>query len=184
MTEPEQSPNRLEPLVRLFYEDDTVLGAFTEVTPEQMPEGYRQLLAHEHHMTVTVEEFHGSPVDVRVLDKVVTPEHYAREILLASQNDGSIVQYGIMRVHLADLPDNVGQEIVGEQTPLGRILIQHDVLRTIHLHRLWHVEPGPELRKHLVRSEPGITYGRTATIVCNGEPAIELLEIVAPLPVT
>ncbi len=184
MTDPEQSPNRLDPLVRLFYEDDTVLGTFTEVTPAQMPEGYRRLLAHEHHMTVTVEAFHGGPVDVRVLNKVVTADHYAREILLATQRDGMIVQYGIMRVHLADLPDEVGKEIVSEQTPLGRILIQHDVLRTIHLHRLWHVEQGPELRKHFVGNGEVTTYGRTATIVCDGEPAIELLEIVAPLPVT
>lgn len=184
MTEPEHSPNRLDPLVRLFYEDDTALGTFTEVTPEQMPQGYRQLLAHEHHMTVTVEEFHGGPVEVRVLDKVVTADHYAREILLACQHDGTIVQYGIMRVHLPDLPQEVGAEIVSEQTPLGRILIEHDVMRKIHLHRLWHVDPGPELWKHFVRNESSTTYGRTATIVCNGEPAIELLEIVAPLPVT
>lgn len=183
MNESEQSPNRLEPLVRLFYDDDAGLGSFTEVSPEEMPEGYRHLLAHEHHMTVTVEKFHGGPVDVRVLDKVVTEEHYARKILLVSQSDGFVVQYGIMRVHLADLPPQAREEIVGEGNPLGRILINHDVLRKIHLHRLWRVEIGKELKDFFGDSSP-TTYGRTATIECNGEPAIELLEIVAPLPVT
>lgn len=184
VNESEQSPNRLDPLVRLFYDEESVLGSFTEVAREEMPEGYRHLLAHEHHMTVTVEKFHGGPVDVRVLDKVVTEEHYSRKILLANQSDGRVVQYGIMRVHLADLPPQAREEIVGEQTPLGRVLIKHDVLRKIHLHRLWRVEFGKELQEHFGVERPGVTYGRTATIECNGEPAIELLEIVAPLPLT
>jgi hypothetical protein len=29
---------------------------------------------------------------------------------------------------------------------------------------------------------PQTTYGRTALIECDGEPAIELLEIVSPIP--
>jgi len=184
VTDPEQLPNRLDPLVRLFYNDRAELGGFSAVSAEAMPREYRQLLAHEHHMTVTVEKFHGGPVDVRVLDKVVTKEHYARKILLACQRDKTVVQYGIMRIHLSDLPAEVCDEILSEQMPLGRILIEHDVMRTIHLHSLWRVELGKDLQDHFGAEGPVVTYGRTATIECNGEPAIELLEIVAPLPST
>jgi hypothetical protein len=31
-------------------------------------------------------------------------------------------------------------------------------------------------------AKPQTVYGRTALIYCNGEPAIELLEIVTPQP--
>ncbi len=180
----EQTPDRLEPLVRLFYDAITAVGNFSTVADSEMPAAYRQLLAHEHHMTVTVEKFHGGPVDVQVLDKVVGKEHYARKILLTRRSDEHVVQFGIMRVHLWHLPADVCEEIVNEQTPLGRILIEHDVMRKIHLHRLWRVEPGSGLQHHFGVDHSNVTYGRTATIECNGEPAIELLEIVAPLPTT
>jgi hypothetical protein len=66
---------------------------------------------------------------------------------------------------------------------LGRILIEHDVLRRIRLDRLWRVTPGPDLAGWLCpdADPPPPTYGRTALIECNGEPAIELVEIVSPL---
>src|SRR5262245_4359486 len=79
------APHPLTPdlatLVALFYESPQILGAFDYVTAEEMPPRYAGLLAHEAHMTVTVEQFHRSPVDVAVLDRRVTPSHYARKIL-------------------------------------------------------------------------------------------------------
>jgi hypothetical protein len=45
---------------------------------------------------------------------------------------------------------------------------------------LYRVECGEDLAK-IFGVAPGVpTYGRTALIHCNGEPAVELLEIVAP----
>src|SRR5207244_3656776 len=88
----------LDTLVNLFYDKPAQLGQLVEVTSDEMPPVYRGLLAHEEHMTVTVEEFHHSPVDVRVLAKKVARPHYARKILLATKNDGRVVQFGIMRI--------------------------------------------------------------------------------------
>ena len=58
------------------------------------------------------------------------------------------------------------------------MLIQHNVLREVQLVALWKVEPGAELRQLFNKQEGDIVYGRTALIYCNGEPAVELLEIV------
>ncbi len=168
----------LDTLVGLFYDSLEPVGVFEEVQPLEMPPVFRGLLAHEHHMTVTVEAHHQSRVDVRVLDRRVTPTHYAREILLARQSDGRVVQYGIMRVNFSYLGDAVRRRIESEQTPLGRILIEHDVLRRVHLFSLWKVAPGERLRETLELDAPTPVYGRTALIYCNEEPAIELLEIV------
>src|SRR2546421_10210646 len=68
--------------------------------PEALPEPYRGLLVHNHHMTVTVEAFYGSLVDVRVLERLHDGDTYARKILLALQSDGRIVQSGIVRIRL------------------------------------------------------------------------------------
>lgn len=180
-----QHPHRLTPdlhsLVALFYGAADNLGRFEEVYLSKMPEPYRQLLAHTDHMTVTVEEYHRSLVDVSVLDRQITPTHYARKILLARQSDGQVVQYGIMRVNLSVLAPKVRRQIEAEETPLGRVLIEHDVLRRIHLMSLWKIAPGAELCRLFQLSEPRETYGRAAVIDFNEEPAVELLEIVPPL---
>ena len=165
----------------MFYRAPEELGRFEEVYLSKVPDPYRELLAHTHHMTVTVERFHHSPVDVRVLDKRVTPTHYARQILLSRQSDGRVVQYGIMRVNLGVLAPEVRAEIEAERTPLGRILIEHDVLRRIYLMSLWKVTPSEQLCRLLEMDSPSDIYGRAAVIDCNDEPGVELLEIVPPV---
>ena len=72
-------------------------------------------------------------------------------------------------------------EIESQNTPLGRILIEHNVMRQVQLISLWKVAPGEELRKLFGLADADVTYGRTALIYCNGVPAVELLEIVAPV---
>jgi hypothetical protein len=76
--------------------------------------------------------------------------------------------------------DEVRREIESQTTPLGRILIRHNVLREVELCKLWRVEPGQELCRLFKIALAAMTFGRTALIHCNGQPAIELLEIVAP----
>ncbi len=171
---------QLSTLVELFYSDPGTLGRFSEVSSEVVPQPYRNLLAHRHHMTVTVEAHHGSPVDVRVLDRKSQGNFYARKILLNRQSDGRVVQFGIMRVNFLYLSPAVRQEIESETIPLGRVLINHHVLREIELNSLWKVEPGSDLCQLFNISPQQITYGRTAIIHCNGEPGVELLEIVTP----
>jgi hypothetical protein len=75
----------------------------------------------------------------------------------------------------------VRREIVAEHTPLGRVLINHNVLRQVDLNAILRITAGPGLAKYLQMQEGGVTYGRVATIFCNQKPAIDLLEISAPL---
>jgi chorismate-pyruvate lyase len=177
--EPPHFPD-LDALSAIFYPSLTALGQFVQIPAEAMPEVYRRLLAHDAHMTVTVENYHRDSVDVRVLDRKGTTHDYARKILLTRHRDAKVVQYGIMRVHWAYLSPEVRAEIEQEATPLGRILINHDVLRRIRLSALWKVTPGSELQRLLELATPQMVYGRTAIIECDHEPAIELLEIVTP----
>ena len=90
------------------------------------------------------------------------------------------MQFGIARVNLCYCSPAVRAEILAARTPLGRILIQHNVLRRIEPTAFLRVIPGSAMMEwfELERSRP--TYGRLAYIHCDGQPAIELLEIVAP----
>ena len=171
----------LDTLVGLFYERPELLGRFEEVDSRDLDRDYRMLLAHDSHMTVTVERFHNGPVDVRVLETKPSGTHYARKILLTRHDDGEVVQFGIMRLDFSCVSSEVRREVESQQIPLGRILIAHDVLSQVHLTRLYKVTPGEDLRT-LFHLPPGeITYGRTAVIHFDGEPAVELLEIVTPV---
>ena len=169
----------LEILIKLFFEDGRQLGEFKEVTADKVPEPSRSLLAHDHHMTVTVEKHHESPVDVAVLESRTDGEHYSRKILLKRQSDEGVVQYGIVRLNMAVLSPEVRIEIEAKKIPLGRILINHDVLRVVKLLSLFEIKCGSDLAAAIGFQEGQICYGRTALIYCDGSPAIELLEIVS-----
>jgi chorismate-pyruvate lyase len=175
----ELQPN-LDVLVSLFYARPDDLGQFEAVTDHQTPAVYRQLLAHEHHMTVTVEAFHGCAVDVHVLEVRRDRGRYCRRILLRRQSDGCVVQFGIVRLDVELLEAPVRQRIIAQEAPLGRILIEHNVLREIELHQIFRIQCGQELAQSFGVPLGTTTYGRTALIYCNREPAVELLEIVAP----
>jgi chorismate-pyruvate lyase len=156
-----------------------------EVVPAAVPEPYHGLLVHNHHMTVTVERFYGSPVDVRILARRHDGDSYARKILLTLQSTGQVVQFGAVRIRLELCSEPVRAAIVAAQTPLGRILIQHNVLRRIEPTDFLRVEPGPGPERWFGPergSRP--TYGRLGVIYTDNRPAIEVLEIVAPVDVT
>lgn len=168
----------LEILIKLFFEDGLQLGEFSEVKADQVPEPSRSLLAHDCHMTVTVEEHHKSPVDVKVLETRTDGEYYSRKILLTRQSDDRVVQYGIVRLDTSVLAPEVRDEILARKIPLGRILINHDVLREVKLLSLVEIKCGSELAQAIGYEKGQKCYGRTALIFCDGKPAIELLEIV------
>ena len=169
----------LQSLVDLFYAEPAELGEFQELQSDLLPTAYQTLLSHNAHMTVTLEEFHQSAVSVEVLDCQQTATHYSRKIVLRRNSDHLPVLFGIVRLSLNFLPEHVQQEIVAQQTPLGRVLIRNNILRNVKLLSLWEVKPGVELVELFSALEPEqpSCYGRTALSYCDGLPAVELLEI-------
>lgn len=165
-------------MVALFFESVNELGQFQLIGQSEVPEPQNSLLNHDRHMTVTVEKFHSSPVDVTVQQEKHQQNFYSREIRLSRQSDNQTVQYGIVRLNFNHLDENVQSEILGQSKPLGRILIDHDVMRQVKLLSLYEIVPTKYLQSNLSTSAAKV-FGRTAIIYCNQEPAIELLEIVS-----
>lgn len=179
------------------------VGRFRAVDPAEAPEPFRRLLAHNSHMTVAMERFHGAPVSlelVRVVDRSGEtggdPFSYWREILLRcskvhpvlfpagppdASGPGAVVQYGVVGIALERLPGPVASEIRRGERPLGRILIAAGLHREVREVRLLELQPGPHLAG-LFGGSPGTrvptTYGRVATIDVGGAPVLRLLEVV------
>jgi chorismate-pyruvate lyase len=83
-----------------------------------------------------------------------------------------------MRIWLSDLPAAAQEEIASKNEPLGRVLIKHNVLREVEVIKLWQIMPGPEHRHFLKVSAKTRLYGRTAQILLDERPTVQLLEIV------
>lgn len=176
-----QEPPDIAELASLFFPTLETLGRFEPVREDAMPRAYRNLLAHDDHMTVTIEAIHNSLVEVHVLEVRQHDEIYARKVLLTRQTDGVVVLFGIMRMDLSQVHHEVRREIEEKGTPLGRILIRHHVLRHVELDGLYRVTPGKELQNLIPLAGDRETYGRTARIHVAGRPAVQLLEIVTPV---
>lgn len=142
--------------------------------------GARKLLVHHHHMTVTLESYHGSPVSVRVLNRKLQGDAYTREIELICNRTGQSVLHGVVRIHLQFCKEDVRALILSESEPLGRILIRHGVLTRIELVGLLLINADC-VPLSWFPSAAFPAPGRLAVIHCDGEPAIELLEVIPPL---
>ena len=168
-------------LTNLFPESEPLFLRAEHIPSATTPEPYKTMLAHDHHMTVAMETYHHCTVDVLVLGQRLLGNEYARKIVLVKQGTNSVVQFGIVRFHFDYVTDAVRDEIIAGQIPLGRVLINHNVLRHIDLGAILEIAAGPALASYLGMPVAGVTYGRLATIFCNRQPAVDLLEISAPL---
>ena len=173
--------SRLRKLFEIFAGKLPVQVPEFEVIPSaEVPPPYRDLLVHDQHMTVTLERFHGRPVELRVLARHLEGGEYARMILLALEGTDKIVEFGIFRMDLTCCSQVVQDEIIAGKTPLGRILIEHDVLRRIEPTAFLKIWPNDAIREWFGSSEKQPIYGRLASIHCNNLLAIELLEVARP----
>ena len=128
-----------------------------------------------------MEAYHESSVDVRIIDRKLDGDFYCRQIVLVKSDTDQVVQFGIVRFNFQYVTAAVREEIVGGQIPLGRVLINHNVLRHVDLGAIVRLTAGDALSEHLKMPIGGVTYGRLATIFCNHEPAVDLLEVSAML---
>jgi len=171
----------LNALTGLFPDDPPLIDRAEHIPAAVVPQPYAEMLVHDQHMTVTMERYHASPVDVRVIYRREDGPIYCREILLLKQGTEQVVQFGIVRFDFQYVTEAVRDEILAGETPLGRVLINHNVLRHIDLGALLRITAGPRLAGYFGVDRETVTYGRLATIFCNQQPAVDLLEISAPL---
>lgn len=169
-------------LLNQFYKEPlgfVQLAEFCRVI--SLPSPYDALLDHNAHMTMTMETRHGEPVDVKVHRTLCNENWYSREITLHTRHTGKAVLYAITLLKIDALEPDTWGDIESERTPLGRVLIEHDIVREVQRCDLWQLRAGPGIASLLSVSIGTMLFGRTASIRCNGKRAIELLEILAPV---
>lgn len=177
------SIKRSQDLLGIFHADTDSFALIKSAEATRVPEPFHALLNHNSHMTVAMERHHSGPVSLQVVqvrEEAGSEFAYAREILLA-KGDQTIVQYGVVRLNLSVVEPSLADAIRNKKTPLGRLLIEANVLREVRNVQLIEVVPEEGLRKLLGGSEGrSRTFGRVAHILLDNQPAIELLEVVSP----
>lgn len=174
----EPFPN-LAALGRDLFDDESWLRHCESVQSGEMPPGPRGLLVHDRHMTATLTAHYGEPPSLRVLSHLDNGAGYRRKIVLTVDNGRRVVEFGLLRLNLDVLPADARGEVVARKLPLGEILARYDVLT--------HVEPRWFLRfaanspvvQYFAPGTPPGAFGRLGVIHCNGQPAVELLEVVS-----
>jgi hypothetical protein len=173
------APDAHQALLDLLAGWTAVFPADYAVVPAtEVPEPFHHLLVHHRHMTEVLENHYGRAVELTVQWSEASQTFYRRRIVLTAGRDGPVTELGIVRIDLSYLPKTAREEIVAEKTPLGRVLINHKILRRVVPHHYVRFDADcPVIRLYNLPT-PQTTYGRLGTIFCNEKPAIELLEIV------
>jgi hypothetical protein len=148
------------------------------IQPENIPHPEDELLVHHEHMTVTLERHHKKPVVVTVMDERLEGHFYRRKIKLTLAGTDRIVELGAVRLDLRYMPEHVSEEIRQKQSPLGAILIKHNLHRRVKPRYFLRIPPGSAVLDLFSVQTNDPVYGRLGTIYCDGEPCIELMEVV------
>lgn len=172
-------PSKELRLMLAFFGDGN-LPKTAAVSAAAIPQPYRELLVHNGHMTETLEHHYGAAVDVHPYDIHRNGCMYGRKLDLTVQSTGEVVMTGIMLFNLSFVEPVIRDEILAARTPLGRILIRHNVLREVTTETYLNVSADDPLIARFAMPSPREAYGRLATIFCNQLPAVDLLEIVRP----
>ncbi len=168
----------LRELCRPLKGGDAVEPQCVIVQPNEIPHPTDALLVHHEHMTEALERRYGQPVELHVLDERLDGDSYTRKIKLIPAAGDMVVEWGIVRLDLRFMSDAVRGEILAKRSPLGEILIRHDVHRRIKPRWFMRFPARGPMLTFFGDAGDRPLYGRIGTIYCDEKPAIELLEIV------
>jgi hypothetical protein len=128
-------------------------------------------------MTAILRAYHGQDVALRVLADRLEGDQYSRKIVLTIPEPGRVVEFGIVRLELRFIDQEVRSAILNRSEPLGSILIGKRVLTKVTPN--WYLRfPVDCPVVALFGGAPVEAFGRLATIHCNGDAAVEMLEVV------
>lgn len=160
-----------------FFDDLAWLSDCEPVAADQIPPGIRRILVHGEHMTATLKRNYKQPVALRVLEHRADGETYRRKILLTVDEGKRVVEFGIVCMNLATIDDTAREVVLSREAPLGEIFERFEVLTKVEPR--WFLR-FPSRSPVVEYFGPGAAeaYGRIGLIHCNGDPAVELLEVV------
>ena len=152
------------------------------VSPESIPEPYRQLLVHDSDMTSTLKRFHGDSLVLKRLHVEADDEEVRREVLLRTKHSDKAVEYGVIRIRLKPFAKEAREAIQAGVIPLGQILDDFEVPYSSRPSDYFRIASQPYL-DGLLGDVGGVTrFGRMNSL--SERSGALLAEVIEILPVS
>jgi chorismate-pyruvate lyase len=181
---PEHQADPLEPLASLYAWQGAPLPRMRPITPEDMPQPYRQLLVHSGAMTPTLERFTGQRLELKVLDSHVSGTTLRRQVVLVGAEDGRAVEFGAIRINLSGFDGEPGTLLRQGSVPMGRLLGDFNIPYSCRPALFLRVEADAVIRKSLgLEGHTVPLFGRCNQILApDGQTIADVVEVLAELP--
>lgn len=177
-----QPYTRVTNLVTAFHDKVADVGQFIAVSADDVPARSRELLHHGQHMTARLQCHYKVAMSVDVLRSVQSGKDYQREILLRRASDNVIVEYGVLKADLAQLPAKLQAALIDADRPFGQLIPDLGLHSRVSVDQLWRVISGQALATITGLEPAGTTFARLVSIAIEQVPAIEVLEILTSPP--
>jgi len=155
---------------------------FKEIESQELPEPYKQLLAHEGDMTSRLENAYQSSIRVNRLRSSNDGKNYFREVILETlDSPPRVVEYGAIEIQLSNLPDVAKEAVIGGEKPLGGILNEGRIPYTCELRGFFKIIPDASIIEAFVMEKPLELFGRSNKIQTRfGDTIALIVEILPP----
>ena len=182
MTLTEPHTDLLYPLSRFCERDGHPLPPHAVLDGAAVPEPYRTLLVHRGDMTSRLEEFHDSPMILRVLHREEDGKAYRREVLLCAKDPGLPVEYGAIEIHLDAFEPELRARILEGHLPLGGLLNRAGVRYRSEPRAFIKLAPDAQMNALFQTSEEHELYGRCNVLLgAEGQTLARIVEVLRPL---
>ena len=169
--------NPLYPLDLVYRRAGIAPPKIKIVQPSDIPLPYQSLLVHDTDMTLTLERHFGGQVTLRSLSTFTSGSSYFRRVLLVQEYAGQPVEMGAIRIKLDAFSSRLQQQILRNETPLGRLLVDSRFPYVSHVKDYLALTPNPEMMGVFWMREPRTLYGRRTEVVHRGRKIGDIVEI-------
>ncbi len=176
------SKRTLYPLDTVYIRAGVELPQVTVLAPERIPQPYRSLLVHEIDMTLTLERHCGGRVTLRPLSTFRRGPSYFRRVLLVHEESGRPVEMGAIRMRLDAFGDDLRNQILRNEIPLGRLLRDTQFDYKSRVLSFLAVTPNPEMMGVFWMPRSDVLYGRRTEVLRHGSKIGDIVEVLPPLP--
>jgi hypothetical protein len=132
-------------------------------------------------MTGTLERYHGQPMVLRVIKKMVTPLEVLRQVELIGRRDETVAEFGAIRIHLGCFEEEPRRLVLESQRPLGGILTGFSIPFASRPGMFFRIKPDHTIQKSLGAPSNGWLYGRCNQLFTPAGASIaDAVEILPP----
>ena len=169
------------PMDEFYATSGKPLPHVVQVAGAEVPEPYRSLLVHRRDMTPTLTTAHQRPLQLRILQRVVTESVLRRLIVLEVEQTGRPVVFAAITIYLDRFAPEPRRLILEGKQAFGAILHGQAIEHASRPLGFFRVDADSVICDALQLAQSLKLFGRT-TVMLNHErePLAHVLEILPP----